>query len=60
MFFRLSSQGVCLPGWARTVRLSKFGDELGEGAGLRMATEVFDLLFGSLVFDFLVHFGFDL
>jgi hypothetical protein len=40
--------------------LSKLGDEFGEGAGLRVVAEIFDLLFGGLVFDFLADFGLDL
>jgi len=40
--------------------LSKLGDEPGERAGSRMIAEILDLLFGGLVFDFLVDFGLDL
>ena len=60
MLFRFLLQGECLPRAASAFLLSKLGDEFGEGAGLRVVAEIFDLLFGGLVFDFLVDFGLDL
>jgi hypothetical protein len=57
---RLLLQGGPLPRRAGAFLLSKFGDEFREWAGLRVMAEIFDLLFGGQVFDFLVDFGFDL
>ena len=58
--FRFLIQGGRLPRTAGAFLLSKPGDELGEGAGLGVVAEIFDLLFGGSVFDFLVDFGLDL
>ena len=58
--FRFLFPGGRLPRRAGTFLLSKLGDEFGEGAGLRVVAKILDLLFGGLVFDFLVDFSLDL
>jgi len=47
MLFRFLFQGGRLPRTASAFLLSKLGDEFGEGAGLRVVAEIFDLLLGG-------------
>lgn len=53
-------KGPRLPQMAGGILLSELSNEFGEGAGLGVAAEIFDLLFRGLVLDFLVYFGLDL